>query len=164
MATTVNTIHRSKQLFGQLKKVPSAGRKMLDTFVSGWMRFAASAAKHGGRQQFEDSFRNRTDVHTGTPGIIFEPLDPNAVNESIPAFFIGRNADGLWVAREAKGRIGGLFIRKRSAVSFAHQQGGAAGCAIIFPSKQIELDLENEGNPLVHYLARFPRVTAVFAS
>jgi hypothetical protein len=40
----VNTIHRSEQLFGQLKKLPSAGRKMLDAFVSGWMRFAVSAA------------------------------------------------------------------------------------------------------------------------
>ena len=56
MATTVNTIHRSEQLFGQLKKLPSAGRKMLDAFVRGWMRFAASAAKHGRRQQFEESF------------------------------------------------------------------------------------------------------------
>ena len=164
MATTVNTIHRSEQLFGQLKKLPSAGRKMLDAFVSGWMRFAASAAKHGRRQQFEESFRNRTGVHTGTPGITFEPLDSNVVSESIPAFFIGRNADGLWVAREAKGRIGGLFVRKRSAVSFAHQQSGAAGCATIFPSKEIELDLENEGNPLAHYLAPLLRVTAVFAS
>jgi hypothetical protein len=164
VATTVKTIHRSEQFFGQLKKLPSAGRKMLDAFVSGWMRFAASAAKRGRRQQFEESVRNRTYVHTGTPAITFEPLDPNVVCESIPAFFIGRNADGLWVAREARGRIGGLFIGKRSAVSFAHQQSGAAACATIFPSKQIELDLENEGNPRAHYLGRLLRVTAVFAS
>jgi hypothetical protein len=159
MATTVNTIHRSEQLFGQLKKLPSAGRKMLDAFVRGWMRFAASAAKHGRRQQFEESFRNRTDVHTGTPGITFEPLDPNVVSESISAFFIGRNADGLWVAREAKGRVGGLFILKHSAISFAHEHGGAAGCATIFPSELIELDLENEGNPLAHYLAPSVRLS-----
>jgi hypothetical protein len=68
------------------------------------------------------------------------------------------------VAREAKGRIGGLIVRKRSAVAFAHQQSRAAGCATIFPSKEIELDLENEGNPLAHYLAPLLRVTAVFAS
>ena len=158
MATTVNTIHRSEQLWGQLKKLPSAGREMLDAFVSGRMRFAASAAKHGRPQQFDDPLRSRTNVQTGTPGVQFEPLDPNVVSESISAFFIGRNADGLWVAREAKGRIGGLFILKRSAVSFAHEQSGAPGCVTIFPTEQIELDLENQGNLLAGYLAPLLRL------
>jgi hypothetical protein len=63
MATTVNTIHRSEQLFGQLKKLPSAGRKMLDAFVRGWMRFAASAAKHGRRQQFEEFLFGHWPIH-----------------------------------------------------------------------------------------------------
>jgi hypothetical protein len=30
----------------------------------------------------------------------FQPLDPGIVNEAIPAFFIGRNKDGFWVARQ----------------------------------------------------------------
>src|SRR6478672_11971408 len=64
----------------------------------------------------------------------FQPLDPNVLNEAIPAFFIGPNNDGFWVARDAKGRIGGLFLRKASAVSFARTQGGPAGCATIFPA------------------------------
>jgi len=34
----------------------------------------------------------------------FQPLDPGVVSEAIPAFFIGRNKDGFWVAREVKGR------------------------------------------------------------
>ena len=34
----------------------------------------------------------------------FQPLDPSVLNEAIPAFFIGRNNDGFWVARDAKGR------------------------------------------------------------
>ena len=38
----------------------------------------------------------------------FEPLDPGIVNEAIPAFFIGRNKEGFWVARDGKGRIGGI--------------------------------------------------------
>ena len=40
----------------------------------------------------------------------FQPLDPNIINETIPAFFIGRNMEGFWVARDAKGKIGGIFL------------------------------------------------------
>jgi hypothetical protein len=39
----------------------------------------------------------------------FQPLDPGIVNAAIPAFFIGRNKEGFWVARDAKGRIGWNF-------------------------------------------------------
>ncbi len=73
----------------------------------------------------------------------FRPLDPGIVNEAIPAFFIGRNMDDFWVARDAKGRIGGIFLLKDSAVSFARKNSQPAGCATIFPSERIELDLEN---------------------
>ena len=31
--------------------------------------------------------------------------------------------------------------------------GGAAGCATIYPSERFELDLENQGNPLIVQLA-----------
>ena len=40
----------------------------------------------------------------------FQPLDPGIVNEAIPAFFIGRNKEGFWVARDVKGQIGGIFV------------------------------------------------------
>jgi hypothetical protein len=86
----------------------------------------------------------------GAPAAQFRPLDPSIVSDAIPAFFIGRDGDGLWVAREAKGRIGGLFLLKSSALSFAHARGGLAGCATIYRSERFELDLENEGNPLAH--------------
>jgi hypothetical protein len=79
----------------------------------------------------------------------FGPLDPNIISESIAAFYIGRNADGFWVARERLGRIGGLFILKRSAVSFAHRHAGNAACATIFPEGRFELDIVNNGNRLV---------------
>jgi hypothetical protein len=39
----------------------------------------------------------------------FRPLDVGIVSEAIPAFFIGRNKDGFWVARNANGKIGGNF-------------------------------------------------------
>ena len=42
----------------------------------------------------------------------FRPLDPGIVNETIPAFFIGRNMEGFWVARDANGQIGGIFLLK----------------------------------------------------
>lgn len=78
-----------------------------------------------------------------------KPLDPDVVSAAIPAFFIGRNSAGLWVAREANGRIGGLFLFKSSAVDFANRQGGPARCALIFPVETFELDIENRGNPLI---------------
>jgi len=79
----------------------------------------------------------------------FLPLDPGVLNETIPAFFIGRNHEGFWVARDVNGRIGGIFLLEDSAVSFARRQSGPTACATIFPSERFELDLENSGNPLV---------------
>lgn len=77
------------------------------------------------------------------------PLDPDVVSAAIPAFFIGRNSAGLWVAREANGRVGGLFLFKSSAVDFANRQSGPARCALVFPTETFELDVENRGNPLI---------------
>ena len=82
----------------------------------------------------------------------FQPLDPGVVSEAIPAFFIGRNKDGFWVAREVKGRIGGLFLLKNTALSFARRNSPPGGCATIFLSERFELDLENKGNPLIAQL------------
>jgi hypothetical protein len=50
----------------------------------------------------------------------------------------------FWVAREANGRIGGIFLLRGSALSFAQVQGGRA---TIFPFERFELDLPNHGNP-----------------
>jgi|SRR6187402_2933864 len=77
------------------------------------------------------------------------PLDPDVVSAAIPAFFIGRNSAGLWVAREANGRIGGLFLFKSSAVDFANRQSQPTRCALVFPAESFELDIENRGNPLI---------------
>jgi len=99
----------------------------------------------------------------------FQPLDPGVVSAAIPAFFIGRNKDGFWVARDAKGQIGGIFLLESSALSFARKQSEPVGCATIFPSHRFELDLENRGNrfaprlgPLIHFAVRLrQRMTAV---
>lgn len=89
----------------------------------------------------------------------FRPLDPGIVNETIPAFFIGRNMEGFWVARDVNGQIGGIFLLENSAVSFARKNSRPAGCATIFPSGTFELDLENEGNALVAHLGWLRRFT-----
>jgi hypothetical protein len=88
----------------------------------------------------------------------FRPLDPGIVNEAIPAFFIGRNKEGFWVARDANGQIGGIFLLENSAVSFAREHSRPAGCATIYPSERFELDLENKGNPLVAQLGWLKRL------
>ena len=88
----------------------------------------------------------------------FRPLDGDIVNEAIPAFFIGRNMEGFWVARDAKGRIGGIFLLENSALSFVRRNSRPAGCATIFPSGRFELDLENKGNPLVTQLGWLKRL------
>ena len=100
---------------------------------------------------------------TDTPAsaaALFRPLDPDIINETIPAFFIGRNREGFWVARDVNGRIGGIFLLESSALAFARGNSGAAGCATIYLSEPFELDLENTGNPLIVQLAsviRFAR-------
>jgi hypothetical protein len=88
----------------------------------------------------------------------FRPLDPGIVHEAIPAFFIGRNMEGFWVARDVKGQIGGIFLLESSAVSFARKNSRPAGCATIFPPERFELDLENKGNPLVEPVGSLMRL------
>ena len=73
--------------------------------------------------------------------------DPSILNEAIPVYFIGQNSDGQWVARAADSATGGIFLMKRSAIRFANRS--APGCAIMFLSDPLELDVENKGNLLL---------------
>jgi hypothetical protein len=79
--------------------------------------------------------------------------DLSVLSETIPLFYIAKNKHGFWVAREAEGRCGGAFVLRRSAVRFARQQSGSAGCAMMFLNEELELDIENEGDRLVEPLA-----------
>lgn len=88
------------------------------------------------------------------PKPAFQPLDPDIVSDAIPAFFIGRNAAGFWVARDARGRAGGIFLLRASAVDFANASSRPARCALIFPAEPVELDIENHGSPVIAALAR----------
>jgi hypothetical protein len=75
--------------------------------------------------------------------------DSGVLSESIPLFFIARNRAGLWVACEAQGRTGGIFLFKRSAVRFAERTSRPRGCATMFLADHFELDVENRGNQLI---------------
>ena len=78
--------------------------------------------------------------------------DSDVLSNSIPLFFIAQNKVGLWIAREAEGRTGGIFLFKRSALRFAKISSGASGCATMFLAKRLELDVENDGSRLVVWI------------
>jgi hypothetical protein len=79
--------------------------------------------------------------------------DRTVLSASISLFFIGRNRTGFWVAREAAGRCGGLFLFRWSATRFARRNSLAGGGATMFVEHSIELDLPNQGNRLVELIA-----------
>ena len=83
------------------------------------------------------------------------PGRPNAdaLSRSIPLFFIARNRAGLWVARDADGRAGGVFLLKASALRFARTCSGKSGCATMALAERVELDVENKGNRLIAWAA-----------
>jgi hypothetical protein len=149
-------------------------RAKVDAFVSSRLQHAISEAARlrGFRRRESGSLVARALDHADAPGVELKPLGDDIVSTAIPAFFIGRNKAGLWVAREARGRAGGIFLLKSSALAFARANSGSAQCALVFPSETFELDLENEGNPLARHfesLLRFgreisrPALTAVLA-
>jgi hypothetical protein len=78
--------------------------------------------------------------------------EPDVLCKSIPLFFIGRNRNGLWVAREAEGRTGATFLFKYAALRFATQNSAPNGCATMFPGEGLELDVANRGNPVVAWI------------
>jgi hypothetical protein len=154
-------------------------RGMLDAFVGSWMRRIAAAAEQAPKSSIsamitmpltDSDFPNQpaprgsteAAAQDGQPSSApseqiataitpFQPLDPAILNAAIPAFFIGRNKEGFWLARDAKGQIGGIFLFESSALAFARRNSWASGCATIFPSERFELDVENQGNPLIVY-------------
>jgi hypothetical protein len=89
--------------------------------------------------------------------------DRHVFSETIPLFYIGRSKNGLWVAREEKSRIGGLFFLKRSALRFAATNSGPAGRATMLLAQRFELDRANDGNPLAGAVDAVLRVAARLA-
>ena len=88
------------------------------------------------------------------PPILPKRPDTRVLNRVIPLFFIGRNKNGFWLAREAQGGIGGMFFLRRSALRFAQEASAPHGCATMFLAKTFELDIWNCGNLLVGFVSR----------
>lgn len=89
--------------------------------------------------------------------------DLRAINPAIPLFFIGRNSNGFWIAREAEGVTGGLFLCRQSAIHFANasaRRRGWEGSATMLVSERFELDLDNKGNFLVAIIKPAKRMAA----
>jgi hypothetical protein len=105
------------------------------------------------RSESSDAPPNRKHAVTS-----FERPGPEVLNRTIPVVFIGRNRNGVWVARDADGKFGGLFWRKGAALRFAKINAGPAGCASVFPQARFELDLENSGNPFLGRLGIVQRL------
>jgi hypothetical protein len=72
--------------------------------------------------------------------------DAAILSNAIPFFYIGRNRHGFWVAREAEGKIGGLFMCQRSALRFARKLSKPLGCATMLLNGPFELDIANHGS------------------
>lgn len=79
--------------------------------------------------------------------------DATVISEAIPLFYVSQNRSGFWLAREAEGRHGGLFVSKRSAVRFAQSRNRRLSCAIMILPAPIELDTPNQGSRTVACLA-----------
>ena len=120
--------------------------------------FASSTAPQGVRLAVANSAPNslsRGQSPAGRGTVVNFPKRPDltVLSETIPLFYIARNKHGFWVAREAGGRCGGVFLLRRSAVRFARHTSASAGCAMMFLNKSLELDLDNEGSRLLVPLA-----------
>jgi hypothetical protein len=167
---TIGAAQPAQRIATRLKAMAAATRAIIDSYVSYRMQTSASEAEHI-RQPAAGIARSTTfptvpvqpepmpaeDTRDETERAL-QPLDPGTISDVIPAFFIGRNHDGMWVAREAKGAVGGIFLFKDSAIAFARRHSGSAGCATIFPAERFELDIANNGNSLAAVIGRLPRL------
>jgi hypothetical protein len=79
--------------------------------------------------------------------------DAGVISETIPLFYIAQDRNGFWLAREADGGDGGLFLLKRSALRFAHDKSRLRGCATMLLAERFELDVSNQGSRFVAGLA-----------
>jgi hypothetical protein len=154
-AITFNAACRRMQLRAQVRTVLTACRKMLDAYISGLMQRTVAEAGNVRPRQPRSTPPDAAAEQSNSSTKRFDLPARDMLSEALPAFFIGRNKAGLWVAREAHGRAGGLFLFKSSAVAFAR----ARSCATIFPDERFELDLVNEGNPFATHLASLVRYT-----
>ena len=160
---SVNTTRGNEEQLGN--RTLRGFRAKVGAFANGRMQHAVTEVERVREllRRLSENSNARAADRAESPGVELKPLDEDILSAAIPAFFIGRNKAGLWVAREATGRAGGIFLLKRSALAFARAKIESAQCALVFPSTPFDLDLENEGNPFARHLeslSRFGREVA----
>jgi len=119
--------------------------------------FMSSTAAEGLGLVVANSARNVTSRRQGEnkPNMLVkfpERPDRTVLSEAISLFYIAQNNHKFWVAREAEGRCGGVFLLRRFAVRYAKQKSAPTGCAIMFLNEPLELDLTNEGSRIAETL------------
>jgi hypothetical protein len=77
----------------------------------------------------------------------------DVLSDSIPLFFIARNRVGFWIALDAEGRAGGIFLFRKSALRFAKKSCGTSGCATMFLADRLELDIESRGYRVIAWIS-----------
>ena len=87
--------------------------------------------------------------------------DGTILNETIPLFFVARDKDGFWIARNADVAIGGKFFLKYSALRFA---GYYNASAIMMLTEVYSLDTRNTGNRFARQLRPTRRLLRDIAS
>lgn len=103
-----------------------------------------------------ENFNSRRRASGSVGSVVKFPKRPDltVLSETIPLFYIAQNSHGFWVARDAEGRCGGVFVLRRSAVRFARSKSAPAGCALMFLNDALDLDIANEGSRLVEPLSK----------
>ncbi len=93
---------------------------------------------------------NRSNTWPARPG-------PQYLSLAIRLFYIARDTNGFWVAREANGDVGGQFLFRRSAYRFARTMSPPYGGATMLLIGRYDLDLPNRGSLIVALLLRLKR-------
>lgn len=108
---------------------------------------------HGGRAKVAAAGGSRPPLTSRWP----QRPSAHIVSETIPVFFIACNSDGFWIARDAAGQTGGIFLTKRSALRFAKRLSGPFGGATVFLPDRIELDIKDQGDRIAAFVANIKR-------
>src|SRR3974390_2663229 len=68
------------------------------------------------------------------------------LSEAIRLFFIARDSNGFWIAREANGALGGRFLLRHSAYRFAQTTSRPNGSATMLLNSRHDLDVPDQGS------------------
>ena len=75
------------------------------------------------------------------------------LSEAIRLFFIARDSNGFWIAREANGALGGRFLLRHSAYRFAQTTSRPNGSATMLLKSRHDLDVPDQGSQFASLVA-----------